>query len=194
MTGWVHFFSKNPVICPDDMKKHRLSFTASEPKIEQAWKKSGYHIVPNTMEDLMMALQSGMVTAFYLPPLWAGSGQYFALAPHMCSLRVAPLAGAIVVSDKIWKKIPDQYKEEMMNAAHNLASELYKTVIELEKDVVQTMVEHGLTIHNVPSNVQKEWKDVSDKGMDVLLGEVFSEEIYTQLLAYLHEFHKFDEN
>lgn len=94
MTGWVNFFSKNPVLYPQDLKKQKLSFNTGVPEMEQAWKKSGYHIVPNELTNLMEALQSGMVDAFYLPPLVAGSGQYFALAPHMCSLKMAPWLAA----------------------------------------------------------------------------------------------------
>ena len=53
-----------------------------------------------------MSLQSGMVEAFYLPPLVAGSGQYFPMAPHMLSLKIAPLVGGMVIVDRIWEKIP----------------------------------------------------------------------------------------
>ena len=61
--GWLYFFSENPVIYPDDLKKHKLSFTSGAADMELAWKKAGYHVVPNQLKDMMMALQSGMVNS-----------------------------------------------------------------------------------------------------------------------------------
>lgn len=111
MSGWLNFFSKNPVLYPQDLKKQKLAFSTGEPEMEQAWKKAGYHIVPTELKDYMMSLQSGMVEAFYLPPLLAGAGQYFPFAPHMCSLKIAPLVGGMVIVNRIWEKIPESYKQ-----------------------------------------------------------------------------------
>lgn len=188
--GWLNFFSKNPVIYPEDLKKHKLSFATGEPKMEQAWKKSGYHVVPNDLKDLMMGLQSGMVDSFYLPPLLAGSGQYFALAPNMCSMKIAPLFGGIVVSERVWKRIPDKYKEEMMKVAVRMAKKLNDETKRLEKETIDTMKEHGLIVNQVPADALPKWKAESDKGMDALVGKAFSEEIYKQVKQSLEEYRK----
>lgn len=186
--GWIHFFSKNPVLYPDDMKKHKLSFTTGSADMGQAWKKSGYNIVPNELKDLMMALQSGMVEAFYLPPLLAASGQYFALAPNMCSQPVAPLLGGLVISDKIWHDIPDKYKEQMIATAQKMADNLYKKTIELEKEAIEEMKKHKLVINTPPPDALEKWKAASDKGMDVLVGKTFSKEIYDKMVFYVTEY------
>lgn len=192
--GWVHFFTKKPVRYPKDMKKHKISFTTGEPRMEQAWKKSGYHVVPGQLKDLMMSLQSGMVTAFYLPPLLAGSGQYFPLAPYMCSQRIAPLIGGIVLSGKTWKRIPEQYKEKMMEFAVKLSKDLYKKTVELEKETIETMIEHDLKIIDIPPDALEKWREAADKGMDELIGKTFSKEIYNRLLQHLEEFREKQKN
>ncbi|MFQ6070535.1 MAG: TRAP transporter substrate-binding protein DctP [Candidatus Aminicenantales bacterium] len=193
MAGWIHFFSKDPIIYPEDLKKHKLSYTVGEPEMEQAWKKSGYHVIPNSMEDLMMSLQSGMVTAFYLTPLIAGSGQYFPLAPHMCSLKVVPLVGAIVLSEKIWDRIPEAFKEKMINSAEKRVEPLYSEVIELENKALKTMVANGLIINKVPDDALEKWKKASEKGMDVLIDKVFSREVYDQVIQYINDYRRMNE-
>jgi TRAP-type C4-dicarboxylate transport system substrate-binding protein len=194
LAGFVHFFTKEPVRYPEDMKKHKLSFTTNEPEMEQAWKKSGYHVVPNDLNDLMMALQSGMVNAFYLPPLVAGSGQYFPLAPNMCSQRIAPLVGGIVLTKSIWEKIPEKYKKEMMDVCIRLTERLHKKTVELEKEAIEEMIKHGLKIIDFPPGAMEKWREASDKGMHELIGKVFSKEIYDLLLHYLEEFRKKNDN
>jgi len=193
MSGWINFFSKNPVLYPQDLKKQKLSISTGEPEMEQAWKKSGYHIVPNELKDLMMALQSGMVDAFYLPPLLAGSGQYFALAPHMNSLKIAPLVGGLVIMDRIWERIPQNLKPRMLAAVDRVSKKLAGETDALEKKALDSMKKNGLIIHEAPADSLAKWKETSEKGMDELVGKKFSREIYQTLQQILQEYRQKNE-
>ena len=193
MSGWVNFFSKEPVLYPQDLKKQKLSFTTGEPAMEQAWKKSGYHIVPTELKDLMMALQSGMVDAFYLPPLVAGSGQYFPLAPHMCALKIAPLVGGMVIMDRIWEKVPGNFIQPMMDAVDRVTKKLAGETDALEKKALATMKKNGLVIHEAPADSLAKWKEAAAKGMDELIGKIYSREIYEKLQAILKEYRQKNE-
>jgi TRAP-type C4-dicarboxylate transport system substrate-binding protein len=193
MSGWVNFFSKNPVLYPQDLKKQKLAISTGEPAMEQAWKKSGYYVVPCELKDLMMALESGMVDAFYLPPLLAGSGQYFPLAPHMCSLKIAPLVGGMVIMDKIWERIPEEFKQAMMNVVKKHSDKLALETDALGKKALESMKKNGLIIHEAPADSLPKWKEAAVNGMDELLGKVFSKEIYEKLQQILQEYRKKNE-
>ena len=188
MAGWIHFFSKNKIEYPKDLKKHKLSFTTGEPELEQVWKKSGYQVIPNDMNDLMMGLQSGMVNAFYLPPLVAASGQYFPLAPHMLTLKIAPIYGGIVISGRMWKKIPEKFRKDFMKKAKEISAKLQKKTKSLEEEAVETMKKHGLKIHPVPEGSMDKWRAASEKGFDSLINKVFSQAIYDKMMGYLNQY------
>jgi len=188
MSGWINFFSKDPVLYPEDMKRHKLSFTTGEPELEQAWKKSGYVIVPTDLKDLMMSLQSGMANAFYLPPILAASGQYFPMTPHMNALRLAPLLGGIVVSKKIWDQIPVNYASQMIAVTQKITDRLDRETDKLEKDAIDTMKKNGLVVHEPPPDSLKRWREASDRGMDELIGKAFSREIYDRMIRLIKEY------
>lgn len=190
MSGWVNFFSKNPVLYPQDLKKQKLSVSSGEPEMEQAWKKSGYHVVPTELKDLMMSLQSGMVEAFYLPPLLAGAGQYFPFAPHMNTLKIAPLVGGMVIVNRIWEKIPENYKQPMMAAVQKIRATLKGKTDALETEALASMKKNGLIIHEAPADSLPQWKDAASKGMDELVGKKCSKEIYDKLLQMLQEYRR----
>jgi len=188
MAGWVQMFSKHKVVYPDDLKNHKISFATGEPQMEQFWKKGGFQIIPNEMKDMMMALQSGMVNAFYLPPLIAASGQYFPQAPHLLSYRIAPLLGGIVLTDKIWQQIPDEYKTEMLAVTQKMSKEVYEKTQKLELEAIKKMVENGLVINQTSPEAEKMWRESASDRLDTLIGKAFSKEIYDRLLAYLREY------
>jgi TRAP-type transport system periplasmic protein len=188
MSGWLNFFSKYPVQYPQDLKKQKLAISTGEPEIEQAWKKSGFHTVPIELKDLMMALQSGMVEAFYLPPLLAGAGQYFPLAPHMNSLKITPLVGGMVIVNRIWDTIPENFKQPMMAVVQKVQIALNKKTVTLEQDALATMKKNGLIIHEAQPDSLSQWREGAIKGMDELVGKKFSKEIYEKLLDMLREY------
>ncbi len=188
--GWVNFFTKNPVFLPKDIKTHKLAFAPDAPKMEQAWKKAGYHIVPNNLKDLMMGLQSGMVNAFYLPPLLAASGQYFAQATNMCSIKVAPVVGGFLLSKRMWKKVPEEFREKIIEVTKKMAVNLYTETIKLEEEAITEMKKHGLIINDVPPKDISIWKADADKGLKTLIGKAFSKEIYDMAVRHLLEYRK----
>ncbi|MCP4216469.1 MAG: C4-dicarboxylate ABC transporter substrate-binding protein [bacterium] len=190
MSGWVNFFTKHPVISPDDLKKHKISFVTGEPIMENAWKKCGFHVVSHHLKDLMMALQGGMSDAFFLSPLLAASGQYFALVPNMCSLKIAPVVGGVVISQRVWKRVPAQYKEAMMKAAERISEKLYRQTRELEKETIAEMKKHGLKVREVPEAMLPQWKAASDESTDELVDKLFSKEIYDIVKKHLDQFRK----
>jgi len=190
MAGWLNFFSKNKIGYPEDLKKHKLSFVTGEPEFEQVWKKSGFHVIPNNMNDLMMGLQSGMVNAFFLPPLVVASGQYFPLAPNMFEMRIAPLYGGIVLSNKIWKKIPVKFKDKLINSANTIAVDLYEKTKTLELKAIETMKKNGLKINPIPKDSIKKWRAASKKGINSLINKIFSQAIFDKVIGHLKEYRK----
>lgn len=186
-SGWVNFFSRQPVRTPEDVRHLRISFVTGEPLLAQAWKEAGFRVIPNDLKDLMMALQSGMVDSFYLPPMLAASGQYFSQASHMCDLKVAPLVGAIVIGERFWNRIPEEFRAPMMQRARQMSDQLYQDTIRLEHEALDTMVKHGLTIHHVKPEEIPAWEAAAEKGMKVLVGKAFSREIYQKFTTILKE-------
>jgi len=190
IAGWINFFSKTAVIEPEDLKKHKISVTADFPEVEQIWKRMGYEAVTGDNSDLMIQLQSGAVTALYLPALIAASGQYFALAPHMLSLSLSPLAGGLLLSDKAWASIPAELHQPFLDAVAAASKGLYDETMRLEADAIEMMKDNGLIVHDPPTAALASWRGAADKAVQGLLGSVFSKEIYGQITGYLQEYRK----
>jgi len=190
LAGWINFFAKSPVVEPDDLKKHKISVTADFPEIEQVWKRMGYEVVTGDGNNLMIQLQSGAVTALYLPALMAGSGQYFALADHMLSPSLAPLVGGLLLSAKAWASIPAELHQPFLDSVAEAAQGLYEETMRLEADAVKMMKDNGLVVHDPPAEALAKWRSAADKAATALLGPVFSKEIYDRLMGHIRDYRK----
>lgn len=188
--GWVRFFSKNPVFYPGDLKDQKLSITAENQEMVHAARDAGFHPVPIDINDLMINLQSGNVNAFYLTPVMAVYGEYYTLAPNMCSLKVSPVIGIFMLSKKTWEKIPDQYKNQMIEAAKEINYDLSQEIKELEEEAIEKMEEYDLIVNKLPDDARKEWEKTADKFIEGLKGKAFSEAVYKRVRKHLDDYRK----
>jgi TRAP-type C4-dicarboxylate transport system substrate-binding protein len=188
LAGWVYFFAAGEFAYPEDLKKYKISFTTSEPAMEQAFKKMGYQVIPNEMKDVMMALQSGMVTCIYYPPLVAASAQFFALTPHMLRLPMSPLIGWLVLTEKAWQNIPEAFRGPMLEAVRKEAEGLYPKTIKLEQEALKVMKENGLVVHEPAPDALERWRSASLKGMEDVAGKAYPKDVLDQALSLIREF------
>jgi TRAP-type transport system periplasmic protein len=190
LAGWIHFFAKDRIIYPADLMKQKIAISGSSPDMEQAWRKMGFSVVPMDAKDLMVALQTKMVTATFLPTLIAGSGQYFALLPHMLSLKLSPLIGGLLLSDRAWASIPETFRGPMLEAVTRISERLYDETARLEADALKAMQDNGLIIDEAPADALAKWRAFSAEALSDLIGKAFPREMNDQVLAYLDELRK----
>lgn len=187
--GWAHFFAKEPVITPADMKKRRLFVWGSDITLLELLNSSGFNPVPLSVIDLLPALQTGLVDSFAAPPAAALSFQWFALAPNMTGFPWQPLPGATVISIKQWNRIPADLRPLLEKAAREVGGRLQKRIRKLEHDAIEAMIDHGLTVHAVPPEVEEEWRTiVREKGYPAFVGPRFSKEMFDTVRSILDEY------
>lgn len=190
LAGWVNFFTKGQVLAPDDLKKFKMSVTADFPELEQVWKRMGYEVVTGEESTLLIQLQSGAASGAYLSPLFAASGQYFPLIPHMFGPSLAPLIGGLVLGDRAWAAIPAELHQPFLDVVAAAAQGLYDETMAIEADAIKMMKENGLVVHDAPPDKLAQWYDAAGRAVDKLLGPVFSKELYDQVIGYVQEFRK----
>ena len=185
--GWLYFFSRHPVIYPADLKKQKLAASDVDVSMAPALKNLGFSTVTLTLNEIMAGLTSGMVDACYTVPLGAIAYQWFGIAKNMCKLPMAPVLGGIIVSERIWRRIPESIKPELLASARRVGRKLEDQNGRMEREMMEIMREHGLKEHPVPSAAEKEWRELFSRGIASLVGEQFSAEAYNRVVQLLNE-------
>jgi TRAP-type C4-dicarboxylate transport system substrate-binding protein len=189
--GWVHFFTKEPVTTPEEMKNQKLFFWGSDTAYVELLKRWGFNPVPLGITDLLPSLQTGLVDSFPAPPTAALSFQWFALAPHMADFRWQPLPGTTVVSMKKWNKIPADLRPSLEGAAREVGTRLQRRIRELEKEAIAVMKKHGLTVHPVSPPTEEAWTTLlREEGYPVFVGPRISKKMFDTVRDLLNEYRR----
>lgn len=189
-SGWLRFFAKTKAVTPAEVAKLKFFVMEGSPEIDQAWKEMGFRIVPLPANDAFAALQSGMVEVFTASPLAAASFQWFALAPNMTDFNWSPLTGGLVISSQVWKRIPADLRPELVRAAQESMRGLSPEVDKVETQAMQIMKQNGLLVHKPTGEQMKQWEQLVQNALKILIDNPISGEAYREALGYLEEYRK----
>lgn len=186
--GWVHFFSKTPVVTPADAKALKIFQWSGDTNLLQLYKETGFHPVPLSTNDLLPSLQTGMVNGFSSTPLVALAFQWFGLAPHMTDLRYAPLTGATVIEKRAWEKIPPAMRPKLLDASRRAGLRLRAEIRRLNREALEVMVKNGLKVHKVPPEVQAQWRKMVEEVHPRIRGKIMPAEAFDTVKRYRDEY------
>lgn len=183
--GWLNFFSKKPVRTPADLKTMKLAAGMETETLTNAFKTLGFQLVPVPLNELITALNSGMVDSFFTSPLAAAGYQWFGVAPNMLNLKVAPYMGVIVVTNNAWRRVPEKHRGPLMEATRKACASLESSIASLDASAVEVMKQNGLTLIEPTETEIALWKADMDAGVEKTLGPVFPRDMYDAIVKTL---------
>lgn len=188
--GWIHFFSKQPILGVDDLKKQKLFVWAGNDGLVQLWRKNGFQPVALAATDVMTGLQTGMVEALPNTPLAAMSFQWFRQTPYMQNIGLAPLIGGTVMTLKTWKKLSPEAQAKVKESALKAEKRLMKEVPEQDAKAVDEMKERGLTVVEISAEIAAEWRAAAEQFTTFKRDQMESTELLDQVQKLRDDFRK----
>jgi TRAP-type C4-dicarboxylate transport system substrate-binding protein len=187
-TGFVRFFSKQPVVTPDDLRKTKLFVAASRPSELEIYRSVGCNPVPLEVADILPSLQTGLIDCVCMPPTIALALQLDSITPHMLDMNWVPLAGAAIVTKKTWDTIPAESQVAMLKSARG-AGKLIKADGRRENvESIAAMRKRGLTVHTLTPELDAEWDRTVAKSYPKVRGIAVPVDIYDEVMSQLKTF------
>jgi len=186
--GWVRFFSRRPVIRPEDLKQQKLFAWAGDNKTLDIIKAAGYQPVPLETADILPGLQTGLIDAVPAPPCFALAGQFYRPAPHMLEMNWAPLVGALVVSQKTWNTIPGVTQQAMREAAEQAGNEIRAQARKEMAEAVAAMEKRGLVVHALTPEAEAAWTAVAQGAYPKIRGPIVPADLFDEVQRLLAEY------
>ena len=183
--GWVHWFSKEKIKTPEDLKRQKFFTWAGDFRWEQIWVEAGYNPVPLASTDILSGLQTGLINTIPTMPIFALSQQSFGIANKMLDLKWGIVVAGIIVDSKIWNKIPKKYHNEMISVANEILLKNQNTNRASEKEAMEVMVENGLQIYKPTQKELNLWKEEVKKFESLLTKEVIPIDIYQEVIKLI---------
>ena len=186
--GWVRAFSKSAVTTPDDLKRMKLFVSAGDPDSESLYKQFGFNVVPLSLVDLVTSLQTGMIDAVPIVPLYAQLQELHKLTPHMLEVKLIPLVGGTVMSARVWSRLPAEHQQGMLDAAREAGSRLRDEIRQMGDDAIGEMAKRGLRVMEPDAAVLTAWRREMEQAYPRLRGDYCPVDIFDEVVRLRDEY------
>jgi len=191
-SGWAFVFSRTAIHTPGELRRGSLVLNNTESDVIAAYKAMGLRVVPADFNETMVVLQSGMANIFTAPPIAAAAFQWFALAPYMTEFPIAPVIGGLVISQRSWQRIPDEYHDELKASMKRVALKFYTESLKLNDEALRVMIDNGLQLISLSEDENEAFEQMMKSGHSQMVGDdkAVPPEQYEELQNELEAFRK----
>lgn len=186
--GWVHFFTKEPVAVPADLRKLKLFTWAGDAEAVEVWRAGGFNPVPLPSTEIATALQTGLIEALGAPPQVAVISQFFNHAQNMTDLRWQLLLGATVITKRAWDTIPADVQPAIRQVTQEAGARLRKEIRDAADTDVEAMKKRGLHVVPVTDTQRAEWQKLTEKLYPEIRGRIVPPEAFDEALRLRDEY------
>ncbi len=191
--GWVHFFSRERAVLPDDYKKMKMFALVGDTKTNDLWKTAGYQPVPLEVNDILTGLQTGLIDTVCITPSYALSGQFYTVLPHMLALRWAPLVGGTVMTKKAWDGLALETQDAVMKAAAEAGVQMQARLRAESAESIEAMMKRGLIVHTVTPEIEEVWRRTAVEVYPEIRGNIVPAQMFDEVQELLRQYRSSNE-
>ena len=187
-SGWVQFFTKSPMLHPDDLRKLKVYSGADSAAAYDLWKANGFNPVSLEATGIPQGLLSGTISAVPTVPIFALAAQLDSQAKYMLELNWGPLVGAAVVRKKAWDRVPAGVRDTFLKIAAETGRQVTAAGRAESEAAVSALTRRGLVVQKVTPEAKAEWRAMVDKMQDGIRGKIVPADLFDEAQRFVKEY------
>jgi len=189
--GWVHVFSKQPILHPADLKQAKIFVTAGDQEEVSIMESLGLHPVPLDWASVLVSLQTGLVDTVPSTPFLALAGQFPTVTKHLLLLNYVPLVGATVITKRSWEALPPDQRTKIKQIAESTGKSVQaQSRAESQTAIDALRQQQGVQVHSMTPLMQAEWQQFLEGVYPKMKGTMVPAEMFDEVQSVLADYRK----
>jgi TRAP-type C4-dicarboxylate transport system substrate-binding protein len=161
LLGWgdvgpVHLFSNRPVRSLEDAQQTRMWMFNDDLLTREGFKALGLHGVPLGIPEVLPALATGTIDAFFGSPLSTLAMQWWPHARYVTSAVLGQATGAIVIARSVFDGLAPGDRQVLLEASKEMESAVTAQIRGDNDKAMRTLVANGLQVVAIPKAFERE--------------------------------------
>lgn len=186
--GFVYIFGNKSVTSLGNLKGTKMWMWEGDPIAEAAFNSLGVSPIPLSITDVLTSLQTNLIEAVYTAPLACVSLQWHTRVKYMMDVPLADAAGAVLISKKMFNKLPVEYQTMLRDKGQEYMKKLVSLSREDNQKSIELMQKNGIQVVNVPDTNLPEFNEAGIRARNNLVGKLYSQEFLDKVELALTEF------
>lgn len=189
--GQVHFFTNRRARTVEEMQRLKIFTWAGDEAMTNWWRQGGFKPVALAATDIVTGLQTGMIDALAVPPIYAMSVQFFKRAKYFADIPLIPMMGAVVVTKRAWNRVSEEDRRVLVEGGQRAENRIFETIPSIEQATIKLMGSQGLeVVPIVGTEVEDDWKRIANDFAEDMRGKTVPEAIFDRATAVRDAYRK----
>jgi len=186
--GWAYLYSRKPLASEADLKSVKFWAWGDDPIVRAFFEKLKINSVPLGVPEVLGALKTNRINAFYGSPLSSVALQWYTEATHVTSEPFGYTVGGLVVRKDVFDKMSAKDKKTELAVSKKVSQLLIKLVRKDNKRALKAMKKSGIKVVNTPPAMYSKLKGDAEQIWRSLQGKVYTKAELEMVLKYRAEF------
>lgn len=143
--GFVYIFSKNDFSEPGWREHTRMWAWKGDPMAQTFLDLLGIKTYPLHLTDVNTGLETGMIDAFYSPPLGALAFQWYAKIRYVLDFPVVNSTGALILKKSVFDRLSPESQDVLKTTAKTYCEKLVEAARKDNEEALAVMKEAGIS-------------------------------------------------
>jgi TRAP-type C4-dicarboxylate transport system substrate-binding protein len=188
--GYIYFFTSEKVTSLDELMREKICAYAYDQDMKDIWQEIGFNVVDLSANDILTALQTGLIDGFINAPVFALSLQWFGKAKYMVGINYGILLGATVIKKQVWDDFGPELQAELKKCSFAATEDVRNNLRLLDEKSIGEMTKYGLEVLKVPDRENGLWLEPTQKAYPLIRDKLIPAEIFDQALQIRNEYRK----
>jgi TRAP-type transport system periplasmic protein len=185
--GFTYIFSKKPVGGLDDIKGLKMWVWKGDQIAERYLKELGIAIFPLNMTDVNTGLETGMIDAFYSPPLAAIALQWYARVQYMLDYPLVDSNGAFLMNRQDFYRLSEKNRQILRTSVKKYCRQLVEQTRK-ENDQARQIIQQAGIRFVLPTPAQRDFLgSAAQKAYQANIGELYDQQLFERVQGLLSD-------
>ncbi len=187
--GFAYLMSTSPIANIEDLKKQKAWVPENNYTAAEAMKAFSITPIPMPLQDVLVALQTGMVNVVAGSPVGAITLQWHTKIDYVTDLPIAYVYGGLLLSNKAMKKISPEDQIIVKDVMHRITQELNSLTRQNNQQAIQAIKNQGVKWIEPDAGTAAQLKSmIASANRDLVISTGMDKDIVNALEQYLTEF------
>jgi TRAP-type C4-dicarboxylate transport system substrate-binding protein len=186
--GFVYFFSKSSLSAPDDLRSVKMWAWKGDPVAEIFLDSFGIRTFPLHITDVNTGLETGMIDAFYAPPLAAVAFQWHSRADHILDHPMVNSTGALLMNRRMFDQLVPVHQEILREAAQKYTAELVRLSRRDNAEALEVLKESGVLFEPPSPELIASFRTSAEATYERSIPRIYPRELFEKVRALIQAY------
>lgn len=188
--GFVYLFSSVKMSGPEGFDPLKMWVWKGDPVAKTSLEAFGIKTFPLHVTDVNTGLETGMINAFYSPPLAAVAFQWYSKIRYVLDYPIVNSTGAFLIKKTIFEKLSKPNQKILREESRRFCDELIQLARKENTEALEVFKATGIEFE-IPTNQQISlFQESAQKIYTTNSGKLYSRELFDKVIKILQDYHK----